>query len=145
MSRADVGFVLLAAVGDAPDDLIVQIAVHRLVHLLVRGGVALLRERVDRGLVLADAVQVRIDADLVERAAQKQLVGGDADQIERRRRHQEHFVGGGGEVVLAVAAVLEIGVDRLAGLPEVEHRVADFLHLGPERRLEAGRLEQDAP
>ena len=87
-------------------------------------------------------MQIGIRADLVERAAQEQLVGGDAVQIERARRHQEDLVGRRRQVVLAVAAVLEIRVDRLARLLEVEDRVADLLHLAPERRLEAGRLQQ---
>ena len=95
-------------------------------------------------LYVADVVEVGIRADLVERAAQEELVGGDAGQIERARRHQEDLVGRGRQVVLAVAAVLEIGVDRLARLLEVEHRVAHLLHLAPERRVEAGRLEQHA-
>ncbi len=137
-------FVLAAAVRDAADDLIVEILVQRLVHLLVRGGVALLRERVDRRLVVADAVEIGNRADLVERAAQKQLVGRDAGQIERRRGHQEHFVGRRREVVLAIAAVLEIRINRLARFLEVDHRVANLLHLAPERRLEAGRLQQHA-
>ncbi len=141
--RADFGFVLLAAIGDAPHDLFVQIAVQRLVHLLLRFGVALLGKGVHGRLVLADAMQIRIDVDLVERAAEEQFVGGDARQVERGRRHQKHFVGGRGQVVLAVARVFHVGVDRLARFPEVDHRVANLLHLGPEGRLEAGRLEQD--
>ena len=140
--RPHFAFVLLAAVSDAAHELFVEIARQRLVHLFVCAGVALLGERVDGGLVLADVVQIGIRADLVERAAQEQLVGGDAGQVERTRRHQEHLVGRRRQVVLAVAAVLEIRVDRLAGLLEVDHRVADFLDLGPERRGETGRLEQ---
>ena len=140
--RADVRVVLLPAVGDAAHDLLVEIAVERLVHLLVRGRVALFGERVRRGLVVADVVEIRIRADLVERAAQEQLVGRHAGQIERARRHQEDLVGRRRQVVFAVAAVLEVRVDRLARLLEVEHRVANLLHLAPERRVEAGRLEQ---
>ena len=87
-------------------------------------------------------VQIRIRADLVQRAAQEQLVRGDTVQIERARRHQKDLVGRGREVVLAIAAVFEIRVDRFTRLPEVEHRVADFLDLAPERRLEAGGPQQ---
>ena len=139
---ADVGFGLLPPVGDAAHDLLEQIAVHRLVHLPVRGRVALFLEGVDGGLVVADAMQIRIGADLVEGAAEEQLVGRDADQIQRRRRHQEDSVGGRRQIVLTVAAVLDIGVDRLARLLEIEDCVADLLHLGPEGRIEPGRLQQ---
>ena len=81
-------------------------------------------------------------ADFVERAAQEQRVGGDARQLERARRHQEHFVGGARQVVVAVSAVLEVRVNRLAGLLEIEDRVAQFLNLAPERGGEPGRLQQ---
>ena len=80
------------------------------------------------------------DADLVEGAAQEQFVGGHAGQVERARRHQEDLVGRAREVVVAIAAVLEVRVDRLARLLEVDDRVANLLDLSPERRLEAGWL-----
>ncbi len=140
--RADLLVVLLPAVRDAAHDLLVQIAVERLVHLAMRRRVAFLRERVDRCLVGADVVQIGRRADLVERAAQKELVRGHAHQIQRAGRHEKHLVGGRCEVVLAIAAVFEIGEDRLSRLPEVDHRLANLLHFAPERRCEPGRFQQ---
>ena len=87
-------------------------------------------------------VQVRIRPDLVQRAAQEHLVCGDADQIERARRHEKDLVGRRREVVLTVTPVLEVRVHRLPRFLEIENRVADFLHLSPERRLEATRLQE---
>ena len=112
--RPDLGILLLPAVGDAADNLLVQVPVERFVHFPVRRGKALLREHVRRGLVVADVVQIRIRADLVQRAAEEQLVRSDAGQIERARRHEEDLVCGTGEIVVAVGAVLEIRIDRLA-------------------------------
>ena len=103
---------------------------------------AFLGEGVAVGLVIADVVEIRIRADLVERAAQEQLVGRHAAQIERARRQQKDLVGRGGQVVLAIAAVLEIGVQRFTGLLEFEQGVANLLHLAPVGRVEAGRLQQ---
>ena len=88
-------------------------------------------------------MEVWIGADLVEGAAQEHLIRGDAAQIERARRHQEDPVGGTGQVVLAVSAVLHVRVHGLAGLLEVEHRVADLLDLRPVRGFEAGGFEQE--
>ena len=73
---------------------------------------------------------------------QEQLSRWRRRQVERRRRHQVHLVRRRREVVFAIAAILEVGVERLARFLEIEHRVADFLHLAPERRLESGRLDQ---
>jgi hypothetical protein len=141
---ADLALVLLPSVGDIADDLFVQIAVQRLVHLLVRGREAFLGERVRRGLVVADVMEVGDRAELVEGAAQEELVCRHALQIERRRRHEEYFVRRRREVILAVAAELEIGVHRLPRFLELDDGVANLLHFSPERRIESGRLEQHA-
>ena len=111
----------------------------------MRGRIALLGERVHRGLVVPDVAQIRIGPDLVESASQEQGVGRDADQVERGRRHEVHPVRRRRQVVLLIAPIFEVGVERLAGLLEIEHRIADFLHLAPERRLEPGRLDQHGP
>ena len=76
---------------------------------------------------------VGIGPDLVEQAPEEELVGRDPCEVERAGRHQEDAVGGRGEVVLLLAAVLEVRDDRLARLAEVGHRIADFLKFPPQR------------
>jgi hypothetical protein len=100
-------------------------------------------ERVARRLVLADVQRVGERADLVERAAQEQLVTRHAGEVERGRRHEEHLVARGREVELLLAAVLQVGDDRFAGAAEIDHRVADLLDLPPQRRRARG-LQDDA-
>ena len=102
----------------------------------MRGRKAFLRELVDGGLVRADLEEIRIRPHLVQRSAQKHFVRRDAGEVERARRQQEHTVRCAGKVILAVAAILEKRDDNLPRLTEVEHRVAQLLNLGPERRLE---------
>ena len=108
----------------------------------MRRGEGGLRQLVGRGLVLADFLEVGLRAHLVQRALQKHFVGRDAGDVEAARRHEINLVGGGREVVLPLAGIFEVGRDALAGLPEVEHGVADFLNLSPERRLERRRDNQ---
>ena len=108
----------------------------------MRRGVGLLGELIRRGLVLTDVVNVGDDAEFVERAAEEHCVGGDAGKVERARRHQEHFGRGAGQVVVAVTAVFDVGVDRFARLLEIEDGVAQLLDFSPERAGEAGRFEQ---
>ena len=60
-----------------------------------------------------------IDAELVERAAEEQLVGRETGEIELAGRHHDDAVGRRREVVLLRAAVFEIGGDRLAGRLEI--------------------------
>ena len=72
-------------------------------------------ELIRRGLVVADLLEVGRGADLVERAFQEDFVGRDALQIDAARRQQVDAIGGGGQVILAVAAVFEVGGDALAG------------------------------
>ena len=90
-----------------------------------------LGEDVGCGLVLADVQEIRVGADLVQGSAQEQLVPGDAGQIERTGRHEEDLIARRREVVLLVAAVLEVGDDRLARLLERDDGVANFLNLAP--------------
>ena len=125
-------FGLVAAAGNAPNQLFVQVGVERLRHLTMGGGEGVLREGVGRRLVLADVQRIGERADLVERAPQKELVVRHAGQVERRGRHQEHFVAGAGEVELLFAAVLQVPDDRLARSAEVRDRVPDLLDFPPE-------------
>ena len=104
---------------------------------------AVLGERVRRRLVVADVERVRERADLVERAAQEELVVRHAGEIERRGRHQEDLVARARQIVGLIAAVLEEGDDRLLRRLELDDRVAHFLHLAPEGGG-AGRPDDDA-
>ena len=134
---------LLPPLRDAAHELAVEIAVERLRHLAVRRREGVLGEGVRRRLVVADVDRVRQRADLVEGAAQEQLVVRHAGEVERRRRHQEDLVAGAGEVVLLVAAGLEEGDDRLLGLLEGDDGVTHLLDLAPERGV-ARRPQHDA-
>ena len=133
---------LLPRFGDAANELLVEVAIERLGHFAVLGGEALLRELVHRRLVGADVDEVGIRAQLVERAAKKDFVRRDAGQVERARRQQEHAIRRAGEVILAVAAVFEKRHHGFPGSPEVDDRIAQFLHLAPERQLERRRQQQ---
>jgi hypothetical protein len=124
---------LSAPVGDAADQLPVEIRVQRLRHLPMSRRIGVLAERVRVRLVFADVQRVGERADLVERASEEQFVARDAGEIEARGRHQEHLVAGAGQVELLLAAVLEEPDDRLAGAAEIADRVADFLDLPPQR------------
>ena len=140
--RAQLRLRHLARLGNAEHDLLEEIAVQRLVHLLVRLGVGLLGVGVDGGLVVADVVHVGDDAELVERATQEECVGCDTRQVDFRGRHDGHAVRSRRKVVAAVVGSGKVGVDRFARRLEVEDRVAQFLHLAPIGRREAHGLEQ---
>ena len=134
---------LVPAVGEAAHELLVQVGVERHGHLPVRGGVGVFGVDVRRRLVVADVERVGKRPDLVERAAQEQLVARQTGQVERRGRHEEDLVARAREEVFLLAAELEIRDDWLARALEVEDRVAHLLDLAPERRR-AGRPDHDA-
>ena len=134
--RAQLVLGLAAAVGNRAHQLIELILVERLAHLAMRRGEALLGQRVDRRLVVADVQEVGIGTDPVEGAAEEDLVAGQPREVERRGREQEHLVGRRRQEVLLTAAVFEEGVDRLPAPPEVDDGLAELLRLGPERRFE---------
>ncbi len=133
----------MTALREAPDHLVVETAIERLGHLTMRRGESLLSKGVPCCLEIADVQHVGIGTDLVERAAQEQLVTRHARQVERCVRHQEDLVAGAGEVELLFGALLEIGDDRLSGGTEVDNRVAHLLHLPPQGRG-SGRPDDDA-
>jgi hypothetical protein len=110
----------------------------------MRGRVGLLEIRVDGGLVIADVEKIRIGADPVERPPQEDFVGRHTGEIERGRRQQVDAIGHRREVILAIARVFEPGVQVLAAGLEILERRSNLLELGPERRAEAARPQQDA-
>ena len=113
--------------GDRPHQFIVGVAIERDVHLTMRGRHAPLGERVRVGLVVADVQQVGRDAQLVERAAEEQLVGGRAGHVELSTGHQQHARRRAGQVVVTNAAAFEIGHHRLARRAEFHDGRAQFL------------------
>jgi hypothetical protein len=135
----------LASLGDRANELVVPVAVERLVHLAMRGREGALGEGVGRGLVVADVQHVRLHAQLVERAAEEQLVEREPRDVQLPRRHHHDAIGRGREVVLARAAGLEIRDERLAGRLEVLERGVNLLRLRPQRasrrRLDDERLD----
>ncbi len=80
-----------AGLGDRLPHLGVQAFDQPAVGLAVGIGVAVLREKVCRGLVFAARDELRLDARLVERVAQEQRVGGEADQPDGARRLHPHL------------------------------------------------------
>ena len=69
-----------ACLGDAFDVAAVQVIQQRVNELAMGGRHLLLRERVASALVFPDLINVRIDAQLVERAAEKHHVGCQTDR-----------------------------------------------------------------
>ena len=134
MSVPDLRLGLVAAVREAAHELLVQVRVERHRHLAVRRRVGVLGVDVRRRLVVADVERVRIGADLVERAAQEQLVARQPRQVERRGRHEEDLVARAGEEEFLLAAELHVGDDRLPRAFEVQDGVPNLLHLPPQRR-----------
>ena len=133
----------MAAVGQPGDELLVEVGVERLRHLSMRRRERMLGERVRRRLVVADVQRIRHHAHFIEGPAQEELVARNAGEIERRRRHQEDLVAGAGQVVVLIAAELEVGDDRLLRLLELDDRLPHFLHLAPQGGA-VGRTDDDA-
>ena len=122
----------------------------------MRGRESLLGQLIRRRLVVADVHEVRVDAELVERTAQKHLVRRDAGQIERAGGHQEHAIGCARQVVLAIATVFEETRSRSCRtvrkatiasrisctLPQYGKSSVDGISSTPRTRLVATRLRQ---
>ena len=140
--RAHLVSRLVPRLGEPLHELFVEIAIQGFGHFTVRGREGPLRVGVAGRLVVADVQHLRIRADLVQRAAKEQFVRRHAGQVERRGRHQEDLVAGAREIELLLGPLLEVRHDRLAGRAEVDDRVADLLHLGPQRRR-AARPDDD--
>ena len=136
------GLAQIPALGDALDDLLVEVVVKRFGHLPMRRCHRRLGVEVGRCLEVARVEHVGIGTDLVERAPDEHLVACHPDQIQRAYRHQEHLVGGRRQVVLLCSAVLEERHNRLARRLVVEHRVPDLLRLAPQQ-LRPGRQQDD--
>jgi len=81
------GLAEVPALGDAIDDLLVEVAVERLGHLAMLGRERRLGVEVGRRLEVAGVQHVGVGVDLVERVPDEHLVAGDADQIQRAPRH----------------------------------------------------------
>ncbi len=93
----------------------------------------LAREGLGRGLVLGDLVRVPVDAELVEGALEVHRLGRQPVDEEVADGGQVDALGRGRDVVLLVGAELHVGIDGLARLAEVGHRVAYLVGLGPAR------------
>ena len=90
-SASTLGGLEVARFGDRLPHLGVQALDQPAVGLAVGIGVAVLREKVCRRLVFAARDELRLDAGLVERVAQEQRVGGEADQPDGARRLHPHL------------------------------------------------------
>ena len=91
--------------GDRLPHLGVQALQQPAVGLAVGIGVAVLREKVCRRLVFAARDELRLDARLVERVAQEQRVGGEADQPDGARRLHPHLAERRRQVVRQCAGI----------------------------------------
>jgi hypothetical protein len=101
-----------------------------------RAGVAHLtaRERLGGALVLADALHLERDAELLEQAAEEQELAGEPDDRRTRRLGDEQLLRRGRHVVFEIAGErlgLEIRDRAPAVLAEPRDRVADLLRLRP--------------
>src|SRR5258707_13179830 len=79
----------------------------RVRHLFLREGVA-------GAFVFSDLVDVWIDTELVQRAAEKHHVGGETDGEQLARRRQKDFVASRRNVVVLVHSEFHVRIDRLA-------------------------------
>ena len=100
-----------------------------------RAAEAGLGELVGGRLVLVPLGGLEVDAELLQRAVQEDLLDGDAGEAERARGLQVDPVEPGGQEVGHVAADevaerLRPGDRELSRPAELEHRVAQFLDLG---------------
>ncbi len=140
--------IALARGRDPVDDLVEE-AVEQGVERDLRGRrMADLGEDLGGALELAGGQEARLDAELLEPAAQEETVGVEAKQVDLARRGERERRAGRGEVVLerAVAAFaggLEKAVHGLPGLVELGDLAAKLLRLG---QAEGGVLdvERDA-
>ena len=90
-----------------------------------------LRELVRRVLVLADALELRLDPELVEGALVERHLRGEARHVEHRGRGGRDLRAARGEEVLLVARELEVRPGGLAAAAEAHERVAQLLDAGP--------------
>ena len=96
-------------------------------HLLaVRRREARLRELVRGVLVLADPLELRLDAQLVEGALEERDLGGEARHVQHRGRRGRDLRAARGEEVLLVARELEVRPGGLAAAPEAHEGVAQL-------------------
>ena len=132
-SASSVGLVEVPRRGDRRQHLLLEALDEAGVGLAVGVGVALLREHVRRGLVLAARDELRLNPRLVQRIPQEQRVGGEPDQPDRARRLHPHLAERRRQVVRHGARVgLGPGQGRLVHA-ELDDGGAQLLH-GPRRR-----------
>src|SRR5207244_5043134 len=93
----------------------------------------LLRKHVTCALVLSNLIDVGIDAQLVERAAEKHYVSRKAVDEKLSRRRDVNLVAGGGDVVVLVHAIFELGINRFARRAKILNRATNLFSLGPTR------------
>src|SRR5207245_2248920 len=93
----------------AAQEFVVPVLNQGLGGLAVRLRVLLLRVDVGGVLVVSDVVEVRVNTELVERAAKERRRGHHAAHVEVGARQQQDRLAGGGEVVGTVRGELEIG------------------------------------
>ena len=135
--RVDVGGLDVARLGDRGEHLRVQALDQPAVGLAVRLGVAVLGEEVGRRLVLAARDELRLDAGLVERVAQEQRVGGEADQPDGAGRLHPHLAERRRQVVGQRARVGLRPRQRRLDVAERDDGLAQFLHRALPRRRAA--------
>ncbi len=115
-----------------PFTYVVEEALDERLHLLAVGlGEGGLRELVRGVLVLADPLELRLDAELVEGALEERHLGGEARDVEESGRRGGDLRAARGEVVLGVARGLEVGPGGLAAAAEPHERVAQVLDARP--------------
>ena len=97
----------------------------------MRVGHLLLREHVTRAFVLSDLIDVRINAELVERPAKEHHISSETGNEQFSRRCDVNLVAGRSDVVVLVQAHFHVGIDRLARRAKVLDRAANLFSLGP--------------
>src|SRR5262245_40233281 len=131
--------------GDLADELAFDRVDQRVRLLAVRRRHLRLGVALDRALVLADALVLDVDAELLEQAAVEEVLGREAHEGRVAARRRDHLVRRAREVVRRIAEALELEHREraLALLAELLDRLADLLRLGPAE-LERAHAEHHA-
>src|SRR6266542_1465571 len=82
-------------------------------------------------------VLLRPDAELLERVLEERRLAAQTRHVHDGGGNRVDLRAGGGEVVLLVAAELEVRVGGLARLAEAHDRIAQLLHAAPAHVQEA--------
>ena len=103
-------------------------------------------KRIAGRFVFADLVDVRINAEFVERATEEHDVRSKSRDEQFTRRRHENLVASRGHVIVLVHSHFHVGIDGLARRAKIFDRATNFFRLGPTdvRRVNVQQDRSDA-